>query len=71
MIKELVLMAGGKGSRLGSISKKKPKCLIKIKGKTLLDYHIDFAKKNKISKIKILTNYKHTQIENYIKKKKK
>lgn len=66
MVKQLVLMAGGKGSRLGLISKKIPKCLIKVNGKELIRYHIEFAKKNNIKKILILTGYKHFMVKQFI-----
>lgn len=61
-------MAGGKGTRLGQLSKKIPKCLMKVNGKELIKYHLEFAKKNKIKKILILTGYKHGNIKRYIDK---
>ena len=68
MINQLVLMAGGKGTRLGKVSKKIPKCLMKVNGKELIQYHLGFAKKNKIKKILILTGYKHQNVKKYINK---
>ena len=67
MINQLVLMAGGKGTRLGKLSKKIPKCLIKINGKELLKYQIEFAIKHNIKEIIILTGYKHEKIRDFIK----
>lgn len=61
-------MAGGKGTRLGKVSKKIPKCLMKVNGKELIQYHLGFAKKNKIKKILILTGYKHQNVKKYINK---
>ena len=68
MIKQLVLMAGGRGTRLGQLSKKIPKCLIKVNGTELIKYHLEFAKKNKIKKILILTGYKHDHVKKFINK---
>ena len=33
----LIILASGKGSRLKSLTKNKPKCLIKIRGKTIIE----------------------------------
>ena len=36
----LLIIASGKGTRLGSLSASKPKCMVKINNKTILDYSI-------------------------------
>lgn len=68
MIKQLVLMAGGKGTRLGQVSKKIPKCLIKVNGIELIRHHLIFAKKNNLKRILILTGYKHEYVKKYVNK---
>ena len=42
-----IILCGGKGTRLGAISKKIPKTLIKIHNKEILWFIIKFLKKNK------------------------
>ena len=37
-VKQCVILAGGQGSRLGNLTKKCPKPLVKIKGKPFLFY---------------------------------
>ncbi|WP_075484593.1 HAD-IIIA family hydrolase [Candidatus Pelagibacter communis] len=72
---DLVILAGGLGSRLGSFTQKKPKPLIKINNKTFLEILIrSFAKYN-FENIYILAGYKgnliykffHNQTYNFIK----
>lgn len=59
---DLVILAGGIGSRLGNLTKKKPKPLIKIGKKTFLEILIrNFAKYN-FKNIYILAGYKGRQI---------
>ena len=43
MITECILLCGGKGSRLGI---EIPKCLVEVAGKTLLEWRIDYFRKN-------------------------
>ena len=40
-----IILCGGLGSRLGQISKKIPKTLVKIQGREILWYIINFLKK--------------------------
>jgi D,D-heptose 1,7-bisphosphate phosphatase len=61
MINQAVILVGGKGSRLGKITKKIPKPLLRINGKPFLDYLIDFLVRYKIKKIILLTKYKYQQ----------
>jgi NDP-sugar pyrophosphorylase family protein len=68
---QAVILAGGKGTRLGSLGLKIPKALVKINGKFFLDIIIDQLKKNGINDILILAGYKKEQlISNYQNKKK-
>lgn len=69
-MKQLVIMSGGKGTRLKPLINKLPKCLIRVKKKTLLEHQLLLAKKYKFKKILLLTGYKSSLINNFIKKKK-
>lgn len=68
-MKQLVIMSGGKSRRLRVLGSKYPKCLVKINKKTLLEYQIQLAKKNKFNNIIILTGYKYQIINKFLKKK--
>ena len=52
----LVIVAAGRGKRLGKKTKNKPKCLIDIQGKSLINYNSGFIKK--FNKVVIITGYK-------------
>ncbi len=62
---KLVLLAGGKGTRLYPLTENIPKPMLKINGKPMLEYQIEWAKKNGISEIIICSGYLSEQIEEY------
>jgi choline kinase len=62
-----VILAAGKGSRLGSITMNKPKSLLEIKkGTTLLDYNINRLRELNVEKIIIVTGFCSSQIEDHV-----
>lgn len=65
----LLILAAGKGTRLGKKTKKKPKILLKYKKKFLFDYHLEVYKKFKNISLNIVTGYKAYEIKNFVKKK--
>ncbi len=65
----LLILAAGKGTRLGKKTKKKPKILLKYKKKFLFDYHLEVYKKFKNISLNIVTGYKGYEIKNFVKKK--
>tara|TARA_B100000674_G_C37879196_1_gene933458 strand:+ start:603 stop:1343 length:741 start_codon:yes stop_codon:yes gene_type:complete len=66
----VILLAGGRGSRLGHYTNKVPKPLIKINNKEFLHYVIEFFKSSNVDKFIITTYYKSYLFRNYINKKK-
>jgi len=70
MINQALILVGGKGSRLGKITKKIPKPLLKINKKPFLDYIIKFLLKFKIKKIILLTKFKYHKFNKIYDKKK-
>lgn len=63
---QFVIQTGGKGTRVQKISKGKPKALVKIKNKSIIDHQIDFIKRFKSKKIIILNNYKFKDLERHL-----
>lgn len=59
MTNECVILAGGYGSRLGKITKKTPKPLLKINQKPFIKYLIENLYRQGVRKFFILTYYKH------------
>jgi glucose-1-phosphate cytidylyltransferase len=64
-----VILAGGKGTRLGEYTKLIPKPMVKIKGKPIITYIIRHFYKFGVREIIIATGYKHKVIKEYFKKK--
>jgi NDP-sugar pyrophosphorylase family protein len=48
---QAVIMAGGKGTRLASVTKNIPKPMVPIEGKPLLEYQIENLKENGVTNI--------------------
>ena len=53
-----IILAAGRGSRMKSLTENSPKCLLKLGGKTLLDWQLDSFAHAGISQIAIVTGYK-------------
>ena len=60
---QAIIMAAGKGSRLGDLTKDIPKSLLKINGKTLLEINISMLHQYGIWDITIVTGYQDQKIE--------
>jgi choline kinase len=57
-----VILAAGRGSRMGSLTDDVPKCLVEIKGRSLLDHQLDALHLAGISDIAVVTGYKADKI---------
>jgi len=68
-IRTAVILCGGRGTRLGSITKKIPKSLVEIKGKPIIWYILKTLNQNKFNHFILPIGYKGDQIRNYLKKK--
>ena len=58
----LIICAAGRGSRISSVLKSKPKSLISFKGITVLENLLNIFNLNKISKVIIIVGYKKDKI---------
>ena len=65
--KTAIILCGGKGTRLGSLSKKIPKCLVKIHSYPIIWFIINILKKNSFNHFILPVGYKGEIIKNYIK----
>ncbi len=63
----MVIMAGGKGTRLKNYTKDKPKPMLEINGKPILERIINGAKIHGINQFNISINYLGKKIVNYFK----
>ena len=64
-----LILAAGIGSRLKYKTKNKPKALVKVNNREILDYQLSTLKKFKIKNVGIVVGYKSNKIINFIKKK--
>lgn len=68
MIKSAIIMAGGKGTRMGLLTKKNPKCLLKVDSFTILSHLYTQLRIIKIKKIIIATGFLGKKIKKYCQK---
>jgi len=59
-----IVLAGGRGTRLNEISESQNKCVIKLAGKLLIEYSLDYAMSVGIEEIIVVVGYKATDIIN-------
>ena len=57
-----IILAAGRGSRMGSLTTEKPKCLLEVAGRSLLEWQIRAFEKSGITKIAIVTGYLREKI---------
>ena len=60
-----VILAAGKGTRLGPLTDNIPKPMLPIAGKPLLEWILERIKEANIGEVLILTNYLESQIIDY------
>jgi choline kinase len=60
----VIILAAGRGSRMGSETDSKPKCLTILKGKRLLDWQIESLAKAELNEVLIIGGYKHEMLQN-------
>lgn len=53
-----VILAAGRGSRMGGLTDEKPKCLVEVRGKALLDWQLLALREAGIEEIGIVTGYR-------------
>ena len=60
-----IILSGGKGTRLGEITRDTPKPLIQINGKPFLEHQLALIKDQEIREILLLVGYCADKIESY------
>lgn len=58
-----IILAAGEGKRLRPLTENKPKCMIKLFGKSILQWQIDAFTKCGISDISVVTGFKNNVIQ--------
>ena len=60
-----IILAAGRGSRMMGLTKDCPKCLVKLRGKTLLEWQLGALRNAGINEIAIVTGYKSKMLSSY------
>ena len=53
-----IILAAGRGSRMKNLTDERPKCLVALRGKALLDWQLEALRSAGITEIAIVTGYK-------------
>jgi len=61
-----LILAAGRGSRMGTITEDKPKCLTDLAGKKILEWEILSLKEAGVDEVYAVGGYKHTMLKDYL-----
>ena len=61
-----IILAAGRGDRLGTFTRDKPKAMVHVAGKPLLDYVLNFLNQPEIDEVIIIGGYKYDVIKKHI-----
>ncbi len=64
---DVIILSGGKGTRVSNYTNKLPKCLIQVKGKPFLFYQLKYLNKYKFKNVIVSTCYMSYKIKDYVK----
>lgn len=57
-----IILAAGRGSRMKNLTNDRPKCLVEVRGKALIDWQLDALRNAGISQIAVVTGYKREKL---------
>lgn len=60
-----IILAAGRGSRMGHLTDSKPKCMTEVRGKPLIQHQLDALQGAGIKEIAIVTGYKSETLQKY------
>lgn len=58
-----IILSAGQGSRLGALTRDRPKCLIEFAGRTLLDWQLDHLADAGVTEAVVVTGFRDDQVE--------
>ncbi len=67
-VKRAFILAAGRGSRMGKLTEKCPKPLVKVKQKPLIGYAIDLLKRANIKDVTVNVCYRKNMVKKYLSK---
>lgn len=66
MISKLVLLAGGKATRLRPVTETIPKSLLEVAGKPFIEHQLELIKRNNITQVVICVSYLGGQVREFV-----
>ncbi len=60
-----IILAAGRGSRMGNLTDIRPKCMVEFKGRPLIEWQIEAIKSAGINEVAIVTGYRREMISMY------
>ncbi len=60
-----LVLAGGKGERLRPLTSNRPKPMVRVAGKPILQHHLEWLRENGVTDAVLLCGYKHEAIERH------
>lgn len=62
-ITKAIILSAGKGSRLLPLTESRPKCLIELSGRSLLEWQLDALAKNGVTDVAIVTGFRDDLVD--------
>ena len=62
-----IVLAAGRGSRMDNLTRDKPKCMVELAGKTLLEWQINAMMVSGVENILVVTGYLYNKIKDNVK----
>lgn len=63
---DAVVLAAGRGIRLGKLTETTPKVLVPVNGRPLLDYHLEALRAAGIRRVLLVVHYRAEQVEQHV-----
>lgn len=63
-----IILNAGKGGRLGSLTDDRPKCLVEVGGRPILDFQLDALRQNGVRDLVMVVGYRDAMIRDYLKR---
>jgi choline kinase len=66
---KMIILAAGEGTRLRPLTENMPKCMVKFKGKPIIEYILEVACNSRITDVTIVDGYKSNVLQKHLKNK--
>ena len=62
-IRKAVILSAGKGSRLLPLTAERPKCLIELNGRSLLEWQLDALREAGVAEVVVVTGFRDDLVD--------